>query len=58
MARLSMLSRRSLVAAALCLCYLLAVPSFAKDDYRIAWSIYVGGMPSDYAARSGWQAPR
>ena len=32
---------------------LLAVPSFAKDDYRIAWSIYVGWMPWSYAEESG-----
>lgn len=31
----------------------LAFPSFAKDDYRIAWSIYVGWMPWSYAAETG-----
>ena len=32
---------------------LLSLAAFAKDDYRIAWSIYVGWMPWDYAAQSG-----
>ena len=27
--------------------------AFAKDQFRIAWSIYVGWMPWDYAAESG-----
>ncbi len=27
--------------------------AFAKDDYRIAWSIYVGWMPWNYAAEAG-----
>ena len=30
-----------------------AFTTVAKDDYRIAWSIYVGWMPWDYAQRSG-----
>ena len=29
------------------------LPLSAKDDYRIAWSIYVGWMPWSYAAESG-----
>lgn len=41
---------RVLLAAALCV---FSLSSFAKDDYRIAWSIYVGWMPWDYAERSG-----
>jgi len=41
---------RALLAAALCV---FSFSSFAKDDYRIAWSIYVGWMPWDYAERSG-----
>ncbi len=41
---------RALLAAALCV---FSFSSFAKDDYRIAWSIYVGWMPWDYAARAG-----
>ena len=41
---------RVLLAAVLCV---FSFSSFAKDDYRIAWSIYVGWMPWDYAARSG-----
>ncbi len=39
-----------LCAIALSVCTL---PILAKDDYRIAWSIYVGWMPWDYAASSG-----
>ena len=31
----------------------LTFSSQAKDDYRIAWSIYVGWMPWDYAERNG-----
>ena len=31
----------------------LALPASAKDDYRIAWSIYVGWMPWGYAADAG-----
>ena len=48
------LKLRNLIATALTvtLC-LVALPSLAKDDYRIAWSIYVGWMPWDYAAKSG-----
>ena len=30
-----------------------ALTALAKDDYRIAWSIYVGWMPWDYADQSG-----
>ena len=41
--------RRVLLPLAL----LLSSTAFAKDDYRIAWSIYVGWMPWDYAAQSG-----
>ena len=41
---------RALLAATLCV---FSFSSFAKDDYRIAWSIYVGWMPWDYAERSG-----
>ena len=41
---------RVCLVAALCS---LSLTAFAKDDYRIAWSIYVGWMPWDYAARAG-----
>ncbi len=51
MARLSVRSFLT-TALALTLC-VFALPSFAKDDYRIAWSIYVGWMPWSYAAESG-----
>jgi NitT/TauT family transport system substrate-binding protein len=32
---------------------LLAGNAMAKDKFRVAWSIYVGWMPWDYAAQSG-----
>lgn len=32
---------------------LLVAPAAAKPRFRIAWSIYVGWMPWDYAAASG-----
>ena len=32
---------------------LMAGAALAKDKFRIAWSIYVGWMPWDYAAQSG-----
>lgn len=51
---MSRLSVRSLFATLLTSVFcLFAVPSLSKDDYRIAWSIYVGWMPWDYAAQSG-----
>ena len=45
--------RRVLLAATVSLLSLGAAPALAKDDYRIAWSIYVGWMPWDYAAEAG-----
>lgn len=30
-----------------------SVPAFAKDKFKIAWTIYAGWMPWDYAAQSG-----
>ena len=45
--------RRALLAAAVSLLSLASPAALAKDDYRIAWSIYVGWMPWDYAAQSG-----
>lgn len=32
---------------------LLAAPSFGKEKFKVAWSIYVGWMPWDYAGESG-----
>ncbi|MBS99406.1 MAG: lipid kinase [Oceanospirillaceae bacterium] len=32
---------------------LLSSPSFAKDDFKICWSIYVGWMPWAYGAEEG-----
>ncbi len=40
----------ALIAAALCT---FSWTASAKDDYRIAWSIYVGWMPWGYAQESG-----
>ncbi|MDE0178672.1 MAG: putative urea ABC transporter substrate-binding protein [Gammaproteobacteria bacterium] len=40
----------ALIAAALCI---FSLTVSAKDDYRIAWSIYVGWMPWGYAQESG-----
>ncbi|MCY4095113.1 MAG: putative urea ABC transporter substrate-binding protein, partial [Gammaproteobacteria bacterium] len=50
-ARLSV--RRFITTALAAVLGFLAAPSLAKDDYRIAWSIYVGWMPWSYAAESG-----
>lgn len=32
---------------------LVSAPTFAKDKFKIAWTIYAGWMPWDYAAQSG-----
>ena len=45
--------RRVSAAIAVFLLALASFSAFAKDDYKIAWSIYVGWMPWDYAAQSG-----
>ena len=45
--------RRAFIAATVSVLALLSTAAFAKDDYRIAWSIYVGWMPWDYAAQAG-----
>ena len=45
--------RRVAQAVAVSLISLVSLSAFAKDDYKIAWSIYVGWMPWDYAAQSG-----
>lgn len=45
--------RRVLFAAIVSLFSFGAGSALAKDDYRIAWSIYVGWMPWDYAAEAG-----
>ena len=45
--------RRVSAAIAVFLLALTSFSAFAKDDYKIAWSIYVGWMPWDYAAQSG-----
>lgn len=38
---------------AICLALTLSSFAHAKDDYKIAWSIYVGWMPWGYAKESG-----
>ena len=43
----------ALAAGLLALASILSFSAQAKDDYRIAWSIYVGWMPWDYAKASG-----
>ena len=40
----------ALIAVVLCI---FSLSASAKDDYRIAWSIYVGWMPWGYAQESG-----
>ena len=30
-----------------------SVPAFAKEKFKVAWTIYAGWMPWDYAAQSG-----
>ena len=51
MANITQRSVGALIAAALLCIFSLAAS--AKDDYRIAWSIYVGWMPWGYAQESG-----
>ena len=46
-------ARRVLLATAALFLSVGSCPAHAKDDYKIAWSIYVGWMPWDYAAQSG-----
>ena len=50
MANITKRSVGALIAAALCI---FSLAASAKDDYRIAWSIYVGWMPWGYAQESG-----
>ena len=50
MANITKRSVGVLIAAALCI---FSLAASAKDDYRIAWSIYVGWMPWGYAQESG-----
>ena len=45
--------RRALRGVAISLLSIASLSAFAKDNYKIAWSIYVGWMPWDYAAQSG-----
>ena len=50
MASISKRCTGALLAAALSI---FSIAASAKDDYRIAWSIYVGWMPWGYAQESG-----
>src|SRR5438045_4565816 len=43
----------AVVAASLVLGGVFSTPVMAKPKFRIAWSIYVGWMPWDYASASG-----
>ena len=45
--------RRAFIDATVSVLALFSTAAFAKDDYKIAWSIYVGWMPWDYAAQAG-----
>ena len=45
--------RRAFIAATVSVLAFFSTAAFAKDDYKIAWSIYVGWMPWDYAAQAG-----
>lgn len=53
----SSVARRSILrlASAILLAAALGCPgvAFAKDKFRIAWTIYVGWVPWDYASQSG-----
>lgn len=41
------------LAAALLVNSLVLAPAYAKDSFKLAWSIYVGWMPWDYAEKNG-----
>ena len=45
--------RKRLCVGLLPLLLLGSTPAFAKDEFKIAWTIYAGWMPWDYAAQSG-----
>jgi len=45
--------RKWLCAGLLPLLLLGTTPAFAKEKFKIAWTIYAGWMPWDYAAQSG-----
>ena len=45
--------RRVLLAVAVLVLSVGSNAALAKDHYKIAWSIYVGWMPWDYAAQTG-----
>lgn len=53
MTRLLKLTKSLTRCSLVCLLCTFAFVAHAKDDYRIAWSIYVGWMPWDYASQSG-----
>ena len=45
--------KKFIVLLLLPLSLIIAEPAVAKDKFRVAWSIYVGWMPWDYANKSG-----
>lgn len=45
--------RKWLCAGLLPLLFLGSAPAFAKEKFKVAWTIYAGWMPWDYAAQSG-----
>ncbi|MFB0975574.1 MAG: ABC transporter substrate-binding protein, partial [Tolumonas sp.] len=45
--------RKWLCAGLLPLLLLGSAPAFAKEKFKVAWTIYAGWMPWDYAAQSG-----
>ncbi len=54
-ARVRKLSLTSLLAVALAVAFVVTPPAQAaeKSSFKVAWSIYVGWMPWDYAEQSG-----
>jgi len=47
------LFKKLLVLLVLPMCVLATQPVMAKDSFKVAWSIYVGWMPWDYANNAG-----
>jgi len=47
------LYKKILVLLVLPMCVLITQPVMAKDSFKVAWTIYVGWMPWDYANNAG-----
>lgn len=45
--------KKLLVLLVLPMCLLVTAPAMAKDSFKVAWTIYVGWMPWDYANNAG-----